>query len=313
MASPLQADPAALMRIKNLQWRAKRIVDGFQSGLHRSPRQGFSVEFSEYRPFVPGDDPRNIDWKLYARSDRYFLKKFEDETNRRCHLIVDQSRSMAYGSLEYSKLEYARTMAATLAYFLSMQRDAVGMMTFEADVTGIVPARFRHGQLRRLLSLLDQPPTGQATDLMKPLVHLAELIKHRGMMVIISDFLVPIESLEQPIAYLVARHHEIMLLRILDPRELNFTLPQATVLRDLESGRELYIDPSTAERVYRERFQDHADALQKLASNHGIELITTNTNQALEVVLAEMIRRHEQRTTRGRTSQPRSLTSKGAP
>ena len=117
-------DMSAIMRIENLQWRAKSIVDGFHNGLHRSPKHGFSVEFSEYRPFSLGDDPRTIDWKLFARSDRYYIKKFEDETNRRCYLVVDQSKSMQYRSLDYSKLEYARTLAATLAYYWTLQRDA---------------------------------------------------------------------------------------------------------------------------------------------------------------------------------------------
>ncbi len=205
------------MRIRNLQLRAKHVVDGFYNGLHRSPLHGFSVEFSEYQPYVPGDDPHRIDWKLYARSDRYYIKKFEDETNRRCHLVVDQSRSMGYGSLGYSKLEYARTLAATLGYYLTQQRDAVGMLTFEADITAVIPARFRAGQLRRMLTLLDQSPQGSTTDLRKPLAHLAEIVKHRSLMVIISDFLVPIEPLRQSFAYLAARRHEIMMIRILDP------------------------------------------------------------------------------------------------
>jgi uncharacterized protein (DUF58 family) len=222
-------DPATLMRIKNLQLRAKYVVDGFQRGLHRSPLHGFSVEFSEYRPYVPGDDPKGIDWKLYARSDRYYLKKFEDETNRRCQLVVDQSRSMDYGSIAYTKLDYARTLAATLAYFLNMQRDAVGMLTFEADITGLVPARFRHGHLRRMLSLLDKVTTGTATDLAKPLGKLAEILHHRGLVVLLSDFLVPLASLEQSLAQLVARRHEVIFLRILDPNELNFQLSQPTV------------------------------------------------------------------------------------
>mgnify|MGYP003340164588 FL=1 len=124
-------DPKVLMSVRNLQWRAQKVVDGFQSGLHRSPKHGFSVEFSEYRPYSVGDDPKTIDWKLYARSDRYYQKKFEDETNRRCYLVIDQSRSMDYSSIAYSKLEYARTLIAPLALFLLRQRDAVGAVTFE--------------------------------------------------------------------------------------------------------------------------------------------------------------------------------------
>src|ERR1700742_3553689 len=153
MPSPLQTsprrdeafvDPKALMAIRNLELRARVVVEGFWSGLHRSPYHGFSVEFTEYRQYTPGEDTRYLDWRLYARSDRYYIKKFEDETNLRCHLLVDQSRSMAYGSGGYTKSEYARTMAATLAWFLNQQGDAVGIFTFDERVRDYIPPRHRH-------------------------------------------------------------------------------------------------------------------------------------------------------------------------
>ena len=293
-------DPATLMRIKNLQLRAKHVVDGFHNGLHRSPLHGFSVEFSEYRPFVFGDDPRSIDWKLFARSDRYYLKKFEDETNRRCHLVVDQSRSMGYGSLSYTKLDYARTLAATLAYYLTMQRDAVGMMTFEADVTAVVPARFRTGQLRRMLMLLDQSPEGTATDLQKPLSHLADIVKHRSLMIIVSDFLVPVESLQQPLSYLAARRHEVILIRVVDPAEVTLAFKQPTVIRDMESGREMYIDPKTAAESYRMKFQKHSEQLATLAGKLGMMQVTMRTDQPLELALSELLHTRENLFSRGR-------------
>src|ERR1044071_4087175 len=139
--------PQALMAIKNLELRARVVVQGFWTGLHRSPYHGFSVEFTEYRQYTPGDDPRYVDWKLFARTDRYYLKKFEDETNLRCHLLVDSSRSMGYGSLEYKKADYGNTLAATLAYFLSHQGDAVGVMTFDENVRDYLPARNGAGTL----------------------------------------------------------------------------------------------------------------------------------------------------------------------
>ena len=138
-------DPAALMRIKNLQLRAKVVVEGFLSGLHKSPVHGFSVEFTEYRQYTPGDDLRYLDWRLYARSDRYYLKRFEDETNLRCYLLVDLSRSMGFKSVSYDKAEYAKTVAATVAYFLTLQRDAVGLVTFDQQIREYLPARFRPG------------------------------------------------------------------------------------------------------------------------------------------------------------------------
>ncbi|MCA9056780.1 MAG: DUF58 domain-containing protein, partial [Planctomycetaceae bacterium] len=172
------------------------IVDGFLSGIHRSPIHGFSVEFSEYREYTPGDDPRHLDWRLYARSDRYYIKQFEDETNLHCHLVLDLSRSMGYGSGAVQKIEYARTAAATLAYFLTLQRDAVGVLAFDEDVVAYEPARFRPGRLRRLMAALGAPTSGRATDLVKPLDRVSELVHRRGLIVLISDFLAPIEALQ---------------------------------------------------------------------------------------------------------------------
>src|SRR5687768_974529 len=174
-------DPTTLMRIKNLQLRARIVVQGFLSGLHRSPHHGFSVEFSEYRQYTPGDDPRYLDWKLFARSDRYYIKRFEDETNLRCHLLVDLSRSMGYGSLSYTKIEYARTAAATLAYFLSTQRDAVGLVTFDEGINEYLPARYRPGHLRRLMLCLERAVAGTSTDLSAPLEQVAAAVRRRGM------------------------------------------------------------------------------------------------------------------------------------
>src|SRR4051794_37494334 len=158
-------DPQALMRIKSLQMRAKVAVEGFIKGIHRSPYHGFSVEFSEYREYTAGDDPRYLDWRLFARSDRYYVKRFEDETNLRCYLVLDTSRSMGYGSGAYSKSQYARTAAATIAYFLSTQRDAVGLITFEDRITEYLPPRYRPGHLRRLMAALGREPEGRSTDL----------------------------------------------------------------------------------------------------------------------------------------------------
>lgn len=303
-------DPSALMRIKNLQLRAKTVVDGFQSGLHRSPLHGFSVEFSEYRPYTPGDDPRGIDWKLFARTDRHYLKKFEDETNRRCFLVVDQSRSMEYGSLAYSKIEYARTLAATLAYFLSTQRDAVGMVTFESKVTGMVPARFRPGQLKRLLSLLETKTDGTSTDIVGPLKQLADMVHHRSLVIIISDFLVPTEGLQAPLSFLRARRHDVLLLRVLDPSEKELSLEQPTMLRDLETGNEMYIDPHTAKDKYKQRFAQHESQLLEMAGGLGIGMDTLLTNQSLEHALFDLL--NAQQSKGGGAARGRSAASAGS-
>ncbi|MGC3967395.1 MAG: DUF58 domain-containing protein [Pirellulales bacterium] len=198
-------DPAALMRIKHLELRARVVVEGFFSGLHRSPYHGFSVEFTEYRQYTPGDDPRYLDWKLFARSDRYYIKRFEDETNLRCHLVVDFSRSMDYGSLGYTKADYARTLAATLAYFLYGQRDAAGLTTFDDKLLDFLPPRYRAGHLRRLMLLLERAAAGTATSLHKPLERVAELLRKRGVVVVVSDLLAPLDGLAEQLAALVSR------------------------------------------------------------------------------------------------------------
>ncbi|MCY2982901.1 MAG: DUF58 domain-containing protein [Planctomycetota bacterium] len=286
-------DMSALMRIKNLQLRAKSVVDGFHNGLHRSPLHGFSVEFSEYRPYSLGDDPRTIDWKLFARSDRFYIKKFEDETNRRCYLVVDKSKSMDFSSLEYSKCDYARTVAATLAYYLTLQRDAVGLLTFDENISDVLTARFRTGQLKRILSLLEKPSSGASTDLLRPLSHLADIVRQRSLIIILSDFLVPTESLRVPLSMLKARRHDVVLLRVLDPAEVTLNLEKASMLMDIETGREIYVDPNAARASYQKKFQQHQASLMELAGQLGIGWTSLQTNESVEHALFDFLSRQQ--------------------
>src|SRR5258708_22864944 len=207
--------PQALMAIKNLELRAKVVVEGFWNGLHRSPYHGFSVEFTEYRQYSPGDDLRYLDWRLYARSDRYYLKRFEDETNLRCYLLVDLSRSMGFRSLAYSKADYAKTVAATLAYFLTLQRHAVGLIAFDQGIRECLPARFRPGHLHRLMIALEQALAGTATDLAAPLEQVARTARKRGLIVLLSDLLAPIDTISTKLGHLRSQGHEVVVIRIL--------------------------------------------------------------------------------------------------
>src|SRR3954469_17190250 len=276
-------DPATLMRIKSLQLRAKIVVQGFMSGLHRSPHHGFSVEFSEYRQYSPGDDPRHLDWKLYARSDRYYIKRFEEETNLRCHLLVDMSRSMGYGSLAYTKVDYARTVAATLAYFLSMQRDAVGLVTFDQRIADYLPARYRPGHLHRLMVCLERAVAGTSTDISAPLEQVAATVRKRGMVVLISDLLAPTEALRSRLGFLRSQGHEVVLLRVLDPSELEFDFKHATTFIDLETGRDLYADPAAARQQYRQKFERHAAEIEQTCRDMGIAFHLMPTSRPLEL------------------------------
>ncbi|QEG41435.1 DUF58 domain-containing protein [Roseimaritima ulvae] len=291
-------DPATLMRIKNLVLRAKTVVEGFFSGLHRSPFHGFSAEFSEYRPYTVGEDLRNLDWKLYARSDRFFVKRFEDETSRRCYFVVDQSRSMGFDAQGYSKAEYAKTVAATLAYFLTLSRDSVGLMTFDQTIADYVPARHRHGHLRQLMICLERAVAGQGTDLALPLESIAATIRKRGMIVLISDMLTPLDQMRTRLGYLRSRGHEVIILRVLDPAEIDFRLAAPSLVTDLETDQEMYIDPDTAAADYRLRFDAHEAELQSICNDLGIDFYRLPTDGPLDVALFDLINAQSRR---GRT------------
>ncbi len=295
LQSTAAVDPLAVMRIKDLQLRAKAVVEGFYNGLHRSPFHGFSAEFSEYRPYTVGDDLRRLDWKLFARSDRYYIKQFEDETNRRCYLVLDQSRSMEYGSLEYAKIEYARTLAATLAYFLTLQRDSVGLMTFDQQVGEFISARQRPGHFRRLLVALSRPVQGTGTDLGEPLQQIAALVRRRGLIVLISDMLASIDTLRTNLAYLRSRGHEVLIVRILDPAEVDLQIAAPSMVVDLESGREIYLDPEAARNSYAQRFAEHQRELQSICDSLGVDLYQINTDHSLENALFQLVSTQRQK------------------
>ena len=290
-------DPQALMAIRSLEMRARVVVEGFWTGIHRSPYHGFSVEFTEYRQYTPGDDPRYLDWKLFARSDRYFIKKFEDETNLRCYLLADNSRSMTFGSRGVTKAAYANTLAATLAYFLHQQGDATGLLTFDEQIREYLPARHRPGHLRHLMLALEKPAVGAATDLTAPLKRIVEIVRKRSLMVLLTDLLAPVDALERNLATLTASGHEVLVFQILDPAELALDFAPASLFRDLESGRQLYIDPDAVRAEYRRRFDAHSAAAAATCAKLGIALHRLTTDQPLELALFDFLR---ERMNRGR-------------
>ena len=264
------------------------------AGLHRSPYHGFSVEFTDYRQYTPGDDPRYLDWKLFARRDRFYIKRFEDETNLRCYLLVDLSKSMDFGSLQYTKAEYARTLAATFAYFLNRQRDAVGLLTFGDEIQESVPPRFRSGHLRRLMMALEHSTTGKSTDLAKPLEKIAQTVSKRGMVVLISDLLAPTELLARNLGYLRSQGHDVVILRTLDPSEISFDFQDASMFQDMETGRQIYVDPQTVAREYQKRFEQHRSEINQTCNQLGVDFFSVATDQPLEVALFDLIQARAQ-------------------
>ena len=288
-------DAKALMAIRSLELRARVVVEGFWNGLHRSPYHGFSVEFTEYREYSPGDDTRYLDWRLFARSDRYYLKKFEDETNLRCHLLVDQSRSMSYGSVSYTKLDYARTLAATLAWFLNDQGDAVGLFTFAERVLDYLPARHRHGHLRQLMLALEKESVGSETNLGEPLRRVAELARKRGLVVLISDLLAPVDELERNLGRLTAAGHELVIFQVLDPNELAFDFKRAMLFQDVESEKDIYLDPQTMRAEYQRKLQAHGLGVETICRKLGFTFHRVVTDQPMDMALFNFLQSRKRR------------------
>ena len=295
-SSPSLISPQAVMSIRNLELRARVIVQGFWNGIHRSPYHGFSGEFTEYRQYTPGDDPRYVDWRVFARSDRFFIKKFEDETNLRCYLVVDNSRSMSFGTLTYTKAEYSTTLAATIAYFLYLQGDAVGLLTFDEQVREYLPARHRSGHLRHLMLALDKPADGRVTNLGAPLKRLVEIIHKRGVVIVISDFLSRIDRLQADLTALAACGHEVIVFQVLDPAEINFEFGKAAMFEDLESGGTLFIDPSAARKEYLSKLEQHLASVRAMCQRLGIVFYPLSTERPLELALFDFLRQRMHRT-----------------
>lgn len=304
-------DADTILRIKNLELRAKVIVEGFMSGLHRSPYHGFSVEFTDYREYSPGDDLRHLDWKLLARRDRKYIKRFEDETNLRCHLLVDLSRSMEFGTTAMSKSEYAKTVAASLAHFLALQCDATGVITFDDSIKDILPPKFRPGHLRRLMMCLEKSTGGTSTDLSRPLEQIASTVTKRGLIVLISDLLSPTEDLTRQLGYLRSMGHDIVLLRILDPTEINFSFESASMFQDLETGTEIYVDPQTIAADYRSQFSKHESVIKKFCNEQSIDFFQMTTDDPIENSLFNLVQARGHKKTRSQRARQTSGSRSG--
>ena len=289
-------DPKVVMSIKSLELRAKVVVEGFRTGLNKSPRHGFSVEFSEYRQYAQGDDPRFLDWKLFARSDRSYIRLFEDETNLRCYIVADFSRSMSFGSQGYSKHDYARTIASSIAWLLNRQGDAVGLTVFDEKVRMVVPARYRPGQLRRIMVTLEQETSGTDTNPEHALELAARRLNKRGFVVLISDLLSPVSQFEAGLKLLRGCGHDVIVFQVLDPVELNLAIDGPRLFEDLETGQKLYVDPAESGESFMQRIAAHNDAVRATCEKLGAAFVQTVTNEPLELVLSEFL--HARRSRR---------------
>ena len=278
-------DPAIVARIGSLELIARTIVEGFLVGLHRSPFKGFSVEFSEFRPYVPGDDPTTIDWKLAARRDRYYVKKFEEETNLECHLLLDVSASMAYGSQTVDKLRYGSFVLAALAYLMHRQRDAVALTLFDHQVVDAVPAGARSGHLRRVLARLSRAAAGAQSDVAMPLNRLAARLQRRGLVVLVSDLLDDPAGIIEGLKHLRFRGSDVLVFQVLDPAELTFPFEEAARFRDLESADEVPVVPSRVRRHYLAQIEALVERYREALRPADIDYHLLRTDRPLDTAL----------------------------
>jgi uncharacterized protein (DUF58 family) len=278
-------DPAVVARLGTIDLKARAIVEGFLTGLHRSPYKGFSVEFAEYRQYLPGDDLATLDWKVFARSDRHFVKKYEEETNLTCHMLIDVSRSMGYGSGPVTKLQYASYLTGALAYLMHRQRDAFGLIAFDDAISALVPASARGGQLRGVLLALERLTIGHRTNVAKPLNDLATAVRKRGMVVLVSDLLDEPQRVLDGLKHFRHRGTDVIVFHVLDPYELQFPFAQAARFKDMESDDEVMAVPGAVRADYLARMQGLIAFYRRELQLAGIDYCLLDTSQPLELGL----------------------------
>ena len=282
-------DPRVLAGLANLDLVARTVVEGFIVGLHRSPRFGFSQEFAEYRPYAEGDDPRFIDWNVYARTDRTYIKRFQGETNSHLMILLDASASMGYSSTGVSKLRYGQFLAASLAFLASRQHDAVGIMVFADEVLEYRPPSWRVGKLQGLLHCIDRATAAEGTDLAKPFSRFREHITRRGMVAVISDFYCDPKAMLEGVRPLSFHGQDVILFQLLDPAELQPDLRRSTLLEDMETGEAVEVSPAYMSREYPERVRSHVKALRDAARGLGADHKLVNTAEPLDQALREYL------------------------
>jgi uncharacterized protein (DUF58 family) len=294
--SPL-LDPRTLASLEGLELRAQRIVEGYVAGLHRSPYRGFSNEFAEHREYAPGDDLRYVDWKVFGKSDRFYLKQFEEETNLICYLLLDASESMQYqgpGS-EISKFAYAQTAAAALAYLVLHQRDAVGLVTFDDEVRQLIRPSSSPTQLKQLLRVMEQTAAARKTRT-GPIFHdLAERLARRGIVVILSDLFDDVEAMLAGLKHFRHRRHDVILLHILDPAELDFPFQQVTMFKGLEALGEVVTEPSSLRAAYQKEIRSFIKRVRTGCRAQQIDYLTIRTDQPLDNVLTSFLSARKKR------------------
>lgn len=288
-ASPKYSNPEVLARIAGLALRARRVVEGPISGLHRSPFHGFSVEFAEYREYTPGEDLRRLDWRVYARSDRYYTKRYEEETNLRATLVLDASASMKYGSGAMTKFDYAATMSAALATLLVQQRDPVGLALFDKVEREIIPPAATQAQLARIVGALESSNPDRETELGDVLQVLSEKLRQRGLVIIVSDLLTDLDRFADGLARLQYRGHDIMILHVLDRDETELPFRDLIVFRDIEGTEELFAEPWAFRQAYKNAMTTFITEVREQCLARGIDYALFHTDEDLGNALSHYL------------------------
>ena len=284
-------DPAALARIGNLELVARTVVEGFLGGLHRSPHLGTSIDFAEHRQYMPGDDIRRIDWRLYGRVDRYYIKEYEADTNTNFNILLDVSKSMSFGSGAVTKLDYARTLGACLAYFANQQRDRVGLVTFDEDVREIGPPSAKH--LPNVLHALSRAKPERGGDIERVFRKLSEQFRRRSMLLVVSDFYEDPRKILDAFAQLRGRGNDMMAFHVLDTAELEFPYDGATSFEDIETGERIPVIPEYLRDQYRTMIRAHVAEIERLCGDQGVDYALYDTSMPLDYALFNFLSRRQ--------------------
>ena len=282
-------DPVVLARIDDLELLARTVVDGFISGLHQSPYLGLSTDFAEHRPYMPGDDIRRVDWRVYGRTDRFYVKEFEADTNANVSILLDVSRSMAYGSGPITKLDYAKFLAAALAYLSRRQRDRIGLVAFDSGIVERIPPAARH--LEQVLHALDRLEPAGKGELARPLRLIAETLNRRSLLILISDLYEQTDSVVSAVNDLRDRGNDVIVLQVLDPVELEFPFDQPAHFEDLETGDRIPVVPERQGERYRELMRTHVETLGRRFGESRVDYMTFPTSKPLDFALFEYLNR----------------------
>ena len=298
--TPDYFDPKVLERIKRLDVRARHVVEGFITGAHRSPYNGFAIEFAGHREYSPGDELKHIDWNVWAKTDRLYIKEYEEETNLKSTVIVDCSKSMAYKGGGWRKFDYAATVAASVTHLLQRQQDSVGLVTFDTEIRQNLPPSSRPNHLKAMVDVLEKTELDDRTDVGEVFLELAQQIRQRGMVILVSDFFGDVDQLRESLQQFRLRRHEVILFHVMDDDEINFPFEDHTRFVGLESVDEVHADPRALRKSYLKIVNEYMGKVRKMCDGLGVDYKLINTSEPLDAALTSYLAFRKKHTRKGR-------------